>query len=255
MPTGPRQPGEFCWFNLLTADPEAAKTFFSGVLGWTYGEIPGMGWLIKVGGQDVGGLFDLYGPGTPPGLPPAITVMIQAASADATAETVRASGGRAAPPFDVMQNGRMAVCHDPAGAAFDLWQPLAQPGTTVDSRATGAPSWFELLTTDVEGARTFYRQVFGWASETMPMPGLDYTVFRRGNEPLAGMMAITPAIGGIPPCWCTYFTVEAVDRTVAEAVRAGGTVVVPAEDVPGVGRFAGLLSPQQVFFFVITYAG
>lgn len=254
MAAGPRTPGQFCWINMLTADPEAAKTFFSKVLGWTYGEIPGMGWLIKVGGKDVGGLFDLNGPGTPPGLPPVIGVMIQAASADTAAEVIRAAGGKAAPPFDVMQNGRMASCHDPAGAGFDLWQPLAQPGTTVDSRTVGAPSWFELLTTDTASARAFYNGVFGWTAETMPMPGLDYTVFRQGELPVAGMMQITPEMGGVPPCWCTYFTVASVDRTVDEAVRAGGTVVVPAEDVPGVGRFAGLLSPQQVLFFVITYA-
>ena len=50
-----RQPGEFCWINLLTPEPEEAKAFFAGVLGWTYGEIPGMGWSILADGGAVGG--------------------------------------------------------------------------------------------------------------------------------------------------------------------------------------------------------
>ena len=59
-----RRPGEFCWINMLTAQPQAAREFFSQLLGWTYFEIPGIDHGIQVGGREVGGLFDLEGPNT-----------------------------------------------------------------------------------------------------------------------------------------------------------------------------------------------
>ena len=43
MTTSARQVGDFCWINILTSQPEEAKKFFSGVLGWTYGDLGGMG--------------------------------------------------------------------------------------------------------------------------------------------------------------------------------------------------------------------
>ena len=39
-----------------------------------------------------------------------------------------------------------------------------------------------------------------------------------------------------------------------EAVTLGGSVCVPLRDIPGVGRFCGLTSPQGVTFYAIEYA-
>jgi uncharacterized protein len=120
MAKGVRNPGEFCWINMLTPMPDQAREFFSQILGWSCAEMPGMGHLVKVGDCHIGGLFDLAGPNTPPGTPAHIGVMVKVASADATAEKVAALGGSTKAVFDVMENGRMAVCTDPNGAAFDL---------------------------------------------------------------------------------------------------------------------------------------
>jgi predicted enzyme related to lactoylglutathione lyase len=67
--TGPRQLHEFCWINMLTKDMEAEQKFFADLFDWTYGDIPGMGFTIKVQKFDIGGLFDLDHPNTPKGLP------------------------------------------------------------------------------------------------------------------------------------------------------------------------------------------
>ena len=67
MTTGTRKTGEFCWINMLTPQPAEAREFFGKLLGWTYVEMPGMGHAMQVGGRDIGGLFDLDGPNTPPG--------------------------------------------------------------------------------------------------------------------------------------------------------------------------------------------
>ncbi len=248
-----RNAGEFCWINMLTPQPEAARAFFAKILGWTYSEIPGMGHAIAVGGHAVGGLFDLAGPNTPPGTPPHIGVMVKVASADATAAKVTALGGKARPPFDVMAQGRMAVCFDPNGAAFDVWEPRQGPGTDVDGALHGAPSWFETMTTDVDRAIPFYAALFGWTPEKMAMDDYTYTVFKMGELPVAGMMSITPAMGAMPPHWGTYFTVNDVDAAARDATALGATTCVPPQDIPNVGRFCGITSPQGVTFFAIRY--
>jgi len=255
MATRTRRAGEFCWINMLTPQPDKAREFFSELLGWTYTPVPGMsGHIIKVGGSDIGGLWNLADPNTPKGLPPAIGVMVKVDSADATSDKVTSLGGSARPPFDIAENGRMASCTDPNGAEFDLWEPKKQPGTDVDNTEHGAPSWFETMTTDVDGASKFYSDLFGWSSEEMSMPEMKYTSFKQGSEYVAGMIGISAQMGDMKPHWATYFTTNDTDETSREAVDLGATVFMPPQDVPGVGRFCGITSPQGVAFYVIKYA-
>ena len=255
MTTGNRKIGEFCWINMLTPEPDAARAFFSQLLGWTYKELPGgMGWAIQVGGKDVGGLFDLHAPNTPKGTPPGIGVMVKVASADDTVKRIRQLGGRAEPAFDVMDQGRMAVCFDPTGAAFDLWQPMKGAGMAADPTHHGAPSWFETTTTDAGRATKFYTELFGWTAESMEMPGFTYTSLKLGDAWVAGIMPRMPEMGDIPPHWAVYFTVKDVDATEAAATKLGANVCVPAVDIPGVGRFCGIISPQGVMCYAMTYA-
>ncbi len=131
--------------------------------------------------------------------------MVKVESADATVAKVTALGGKAMPAFDIMDQGRMAVCFDPNGAAFDVWQAKQGPGMSADTSQHGAPSWFETMTTDVDRAAAFYAGLFGWTPEAMPMPGMTYTTFKLGADYVAGMMAITPEMGAMPPHWGTYF--------------------------------------------------
>src|SRR6476660_8321176 len=108
-----RDPGEFCWVNMLTPKPAEACAFFGELLGWTFAEMPGMGYTILVSGSPIGGLFDVNGPGTPEGTQPMIGVMVKVQSADETSAKVAALGGTGKPAFDIMEQGRMAVCFDP----------------------------------------------------------------------------------------------------------------------------------------------
>jgi predicted enzyme related to lactoylglutathione lyase len=254
MASGIRKPGDFCWINMLTPQPTDARAFFGALLGWTYAEIPGVGHLIQVGGRDVGGLFDLAAPNTPPGTPPMIGVMMKVESADVTAAKATSLGGRTKPAFDIGDQLRMAVCFDPAGVEFDIWESKRGHGTEINSREPGAPTWFELMTTDTDGARTFYQDLFGWTSEQGPMPGGVYTRFRLSGEPVGGMMALTPEMGALPPQWRTYFTVGDAHATAQRAVELGGTLCMRVIAVPGVGEFCGITSPQGVSFCVIAYA-
>jgi predicted enzyme related to lactoylglutathione lyase len=254
MSASVRQTGDFCWINILSPQPDEAKKFFGSLLGWTFGDLGGgMGSSIKVDGGDIGGLFDLNSPQTPPGTPPLIGVMVKVDSADATAEKAKSLGGKAKAPFDIADNGRMGEVFDPNGAQIDLWQPKGKEGAVVDTSRHGAPSWFETYTPDVEAGKKFYTELFGWTAQTMQMPGMDYTVFNIGDKMIAGMMAPTPEMQNMPPHWATYFTVDDADAAAKKAAELGGTVMVPPTDIPTVGRFSAIVSPQGVPFLVIKY--
>jgi predicted enzyme related to lactoylglutathione lyase len=188
-------------------------------------------------------------------MPPTIGVMVKVDDADALVKRASTLGGRALPAFDVMDQGRMAVCFDPAGAAIDVWQPKPGKGqgTDVDPRQHGATTWFETLTTDVERATKFYTGMFGWKTQPKPMPGFTYTVFLHGETHIGGLMPILPHMGPMKAHWATYFAVRNADDAARTAVKLGGKVHVPAQDIPDVGRFCGIISPQGVAFFVLEY--
>lgn len=254
MTTGARRTGDFCWINILTPQPARAREFFAALFGWTYVEMPGMGHRVQVDGRDIGGVFDLEGPTTPPGTPPGIGVMVRVDSADVMGARVNALGGMALPAFDIGPAGRMADCRDPSGANIDLWEPKQVGGIEADSRRHGVPSWFEYMTTDTGRATAFYTALFGWTADVSAMSGVPYTTFTLDGEPVAGMMQITPDMGPIPPHWGTYFTVQDADAAARTVTASGGSVFLPVRDIPGVGRFCGIISPQGVRFYAIQYA-
>lgn len=255
MTTGIRPTHDFCWINLMSPDGEKARGFFASLLGWTYGEMPGVpgGQLILVGGLTAGAFMDLDVVKMPPGTPPVIGVMVRVDDADATVKKARSLGGQAEDAFDVMENGRMAMLHDPNGARIAVWQPKKQSTADCDSHANGAPTWFETLTTDPARAATFYSSLFAWKAEEQALPGMSYTVFKLGDRPIAGAMGRMPHMGEVPPHWGTYFAVDDVDGTAARGGALGGKLCIPPQDIPGVGRFALLLSPQGVSFHLRQY--
>jgi hypothetical protein len=117
----------------------------------------------------------------------------------------------------------------------------------------GAFSWFELMTTDVDGAKKFYSNLFGWDTEEMPMADMKYTIVKVGEEGLGGIMSIPPKAEGSPPNWGVYVTVDDVDATAGKVEELGGKILVPPTDIPTVGRFCVLQDPQGAVISAITY--
>jgi predicted enzyme related to lactoylglutathione lyase len=119
----------------------------------------------------------------------------------------------------------------------------------------GAVSWTELMTTDVEGAKAFYSQLFGWRLEAMPMPGGEgsYHVIHAGDNQVGGIMQRPPQAGDAPPAWGSYVTVDQVDAVAERARELGGQVLFGPQDIPGVGRFCVIRDPQGAVISAITY--
>ena len=58
--------GSFYWNELMTRNAERDKKFYRDTLGWSFEAMPmpdGTYWVAKMGGESVGGLFPLTGPG------------------------------------------------------------------------------------------------------------------------------------------------------------------------------------------------
>ncbi len=155
--------------------------------------------------------------------------------------------------MDVFDAGRMAYIQDRQGAMFAVWQPKEHIGVRIKNE-TGALIWNELMTTDPEDATRFYIGLLGMGSSKMPGP-MDYTLLNVGGIDVAGMMAIGEEMGQVPPHWTVYFGVDDADATAKKAESLGGSIIMPAMDIPEIGRFAGLQDPQGAMFSIFQPTG
>ena len=116
--------------------------------------------------------------------------------------------------------------------------------------------WNELLTRDVEAARTFFASLAGWTFKPMPVGDGTYWVAETGGKPVAGIMEMPPDLPPtVPPHWFAYLQVDDVDARLKLATEHGGKIVRPAFDVPDVGRLGfiedstgaklGLMTPER----------
>jgi predicted enzyme related to lactoylglutathione lyase len=250
------QPGTFCWIELGTSDSEAAKSFYNQLFGWDYEDNPmgehGTYTIIKLNGKEVGGLYKLFPELVDQGVPPHWLSYIAVTNADDAVEKAKAAGATIMNgPMDVMTAGRMAVMKDPTGAAFAVWQAKDSKGLQVRGEP-GSLVWNELGTRDTGKGGEFYSNFFGWTRQPFPGSPIEYTIFNNGGaNGVGGMYKIPAEMGPVPPHWLVYFAVADCDATVQKTTQLGGKVMKPAEDIPGVGRFAILLDPQNAAFAIL----
>lgn len=251
-------PGTFCWQDLGTTDVAAARAFYGALFGWTFdegGDPQHPYSLAQIDGLDVCGLYSLMPEQLQQGVPPHWLSYISCDNVGDTTAQAEKNGGRVVMgPMDVMDKGRMSLVMDPTGAMVAFWQPLSHCGASLVGDP-GTLCWNELLTNDTNTAGAFYSALFGWARNSMAMPGMDYTIFAAGEVQKAGLMAIMPEMGPVPPHWMVYFAVANCDAACDKAAQLGGRVCQPSMDIPGVGRMAMVMDPQGAMFSVIHLGG
>ena len=262
-------PGVPCWIDLPSPDPDAAAEFYAGLFGWELEETmpagsPGKYLMARLHGEDVAAIASQQ-EGAPPMA--AWNTYVRVDRADETVAKVREAGGTVlSEPFDIFDVGRMAVFADPEGAVFSAWQPNRHPGATVVNEA-GSLNFNDLHTSDPEGAKAFYRAVFGWETLEMgggfamwALAGYGDLLERRnpGNrEQMAEMGAperfedvvasLSPLTDDTPSHWSLTFAVDDADATAKRAEELGGQVVVPPHDAPWV-RMTVITDPQGATF-------
>jgi uncharacterized protein len=236
------------WVDLAAKDPAAARDFYGKLFGWQVDVNPdpqygGYG-RAQIDGRDVAGIGGTQSPDQPT----AWSLYIGTDDADEIARKVEAAGGTVAgAPFDVGDQGRMAMFRDPSGSFISVWQAIQMGGFQVQDR--NAYAWAELNARSVDQAIPFYTQVFGWKTRRSEMPDAPaYTEFLVGEESIAGAWEMNPnAPAGAPNYWLVYFGVDDVDATARRAVELGGRELSAPQDFPG-GRFAILTDPQGATF-------
>lgn len=230
-------PGHFVWRELMTTDVAKARTFYGGLFGWTFDEMP-MGettyTMVGNGGKNTGGIMSMHG--MPKGAPPHWLSYVSVKDVDASAAKAKAEGGQiAAGPNDIPDVGRFAVVGDPDGAYLAIFKshrgdaPSGRPGL-------GAFCWETLSTNNIDRARSFYRAVVGW---TMGAGPGDVQVFSAGDAQVADVQMARSA----PPSWTTYVVVQKIEDANARVAKLGGKVVMPLVEVPEVGRISLIADP------------
>lgn len=114
--------------------------------------------------------------------------------------------------------------------------------STRESHAPGTPSWLDLATTDMEGAKAFYGALFGWEFFTEPDPEAGgYTMAMLDGKAAAAMMPQPQDMidMGIPPCWNIYATVEAIGSEVVNEPGAFTWAELQTNDQAGAAEFYG----------------
>jgi uncharacterized protein len=271
-------PGVPCWIDSGQPDPKAAAQFYSGLFGWQMEDrmpedAPGHYVVALLDGREVAAVGSL-----PPEVPQLASwnTYVRVESAD----KVREAGGTVAmEPFDVFDAGRMALVADPAGAVFAIWQPNQMIGARVVNEP-GSWNWSDLRSSDPEGAKAFYAEVFGWqaveidvgpGTATMwQVPGygdfLERTVdpgIRKRHEGAGAPPSFADAIGWLVPLersttpeaaphWHATFAVEDADTAAARAGELGGEVVAAPTDMPYV-RTSLLRDPQGAAFTISQF--
>jgi predicted enzyme related to lactoylglutathione lyase len=247
-----------CWIDVVQADPERTMAFYGDLFGWTYeirtpADAPTRYAYALLDGLTVGGV----------GGPPASeadgrgwTMYVSVTSADEAVAAVAANGGRVlAPPTDIPRSGRVAVCTDPWGARFGVWQAAELRGSQLVN-APGAWNFSELNTPDPDGAERFYGAVFGWVAERLEMDAQQptgmwrvegYGEFLAERDPairerqaadqapggFADAVALLGSLGATPGVdaeWGVMFAVDDADAAFERATKLGAVVITPLFD-------------------------
>ena len=120
----------------------------------------------------------------------------------------------------------------------------------------GVFSWNELMTSDVESAKKFYGELFGWTFEASPSDCCEtYHVAKAGDAPAAGLMALPPDVssGGVPSHWGSYVTVDDLNLAAQKTVELGGGIIIPPREIPGMGSFSVIKDPQGAVICMFEY--
>jgi predicted enzyme related to lactoylglutathione lyase len=105
----------------------------------------------------------------------------------------------------------------------------------------GTFCWVDLSTSDADGAKVFYGELFSWEFEDNKIPGGGvYTMCHVQGDEVAAIVQQDEQ----PGHWNHYVTVMSADETAAKARQLGATVVEEPFDVMEAGRMAVFADPS-----------
>jgi uncharacterized protein len=250
--------GSFCWVELSTSDQDAAKEFYTSLLGWTVNDNPmGPGevyTIFQLKGRDVAAAYTTTRQEREQHVPPHWNLYIAVDNADESAAKAAKAGGQVlAPAFDVMDSGRMAVVKDPTGTVFCLWQAKKHGGLAAAGE-DGAFCWADLNTPDPQRAAKFYSELLGWKLETGQNDPSGYLHIKNRETHIGGIPPVEYQPAGAPPHWMIYFQVSDVEASTNKAKEMGARIYMPPRKMEGVGTWSVVADPQGAAFSLFKSA-
>jgi hypothetical protein len=98
----------------------------------------------------------------------------------------------------------------------------------------------ELNTSNLENAKSFYKEMFQWTFQDMDMgPSGTYSVFKPDEGPGGGMMSMPQA----PTQWLPYIGVDNIKAATEKAKSLGATMMMENHEVPDMGWFSIFTDP------------
>jgi predicted enzyme related to lactoylglutathione lyase len=116
--------------------------------------------------------------------------------------------------------------------------------------------WHELYSANVQASIDFYTNCLGFGHQAMDMGETGaYPMLTMNGQGVAGIMDTNKLeMQGVQPHWAVYLAVDDVDARVEKCTAAGASVVVPAMDVPTVGRMCLIQDPQGAHIWLYKSA-
>lgn len=269
-------PGVPCWIDVLQPDLSATMAFYGDLFGWDFevrtpSGAPTAYAYARKDGMLVAGVG---GPAPADGTGSGWTTYVWVDSADDTAATVAGARGQVlSPPLDIPGAGRVAVCADPSGAVFGLWQAAENRGAELVN-APGSWNFSDLTPRDASEAEKFYGAVFGWECDPFEMSAGDkasiwrvpgYGEFLAARDPeLRERQAAAQAPDGFADAvailnpeghaarWNVVFAVADADAVFARALSLGATVATPLFDTTYT-RMGTVADPQGAHLTLSEY--
>lgn len=204
--------------------------------------------IFRLGGRDAAAAYTMNKQEREQHVPPHWNLYMATANADETAAKAAKLGGQVlAPPFDVMDVGRMAVVQDPTGAVFCVWQAKKHSGLGVVDE-DGAFCWADLSTPDVQRGSKFYSDLLGWKLEKGANDPSGYLHIKSGDKHIGGIPPAEYRPPNTPPHWMLYFQVANVEASTEKAKQMGAKIYMPPRKMEGVGTWAVVADPQGAVF-------
>ena len=261
MERGPEQTyGNFIWYELTTSDAEAAKDFYDSVVGWQIGpgaeEMQGYRMIGRSDGGFAGGVLpitaDMQAQGTRPGWLGYINVP----DVDRAVASIEQAGGKTwMAAMDIPNVGRIALMADPQAAPFYVMTPTPpadDPNAQSDVFSPDAlqrVGWNELQTSDVDSARRFYREQFGWDTDQfMDMGELGkYYFIHQGGQRIGALFETADQ----RPHFRFYSRVPSNEQAIAIVESKGGTIHMGPHQVPTGDWIVIGSDPQRAEFALV----
>jgi uncharacterized protein len=111
---------------------------------------------------------------------------------------------------------------------------LSKRGVAGKESGIGIMGFTELSSTDSGATRAFLEKAFRWKFEEVQMPNGQYLSYR---SPDGNTLGVRRAQQSEAPSSINYVRVEDLKQAETRVINAGGKIILPRTDIPGMGSF------------------